>query len=224
MLAFAHRGGLHLTARRNTLAAFRRAVAAGARALETDVWPGPNGVPVLVHDEPPPVRLAGLPTLADLYDELYAEVGGAFDLSLDVSAPAAVEGAVRLAAAHGGAAALGRLWLCSARGALAAWRPAYPDVRLVLSADRLTAADVAWAAEHGVDAVNQPARRWRPALRSAAAEAGVLAFGYACNTGWVLRQAHGLGLDAVYSDRLTVVLAAGTPVRPAAAAAPPQTG
>ncbi|MBN8883806.1 MAG: esterase, partial [Salana multivorans] len=51
-VVLAHRGDAD-HAPENTLAAFRAAVAAGARGVETDVQLSADGVPLLLHDDGP---------------------------------------------------------------------------------------------------------------------------------------------------------------------------
>lgn len=211
MLAFAHRGGFRVAGRRNSLAAFRRALTHGARALETDGWLAPDGRLVLAHDRPREWFADAL-TL----DQLYAAVGTGFDLSVDLPDGNAAAAAAQAAADVG---ALDRLWVClrgsAPEAALDLADQLGGPVRVVLSADRLSAEDIRWAAGFGCAAVNQPARRWRSDLRRVALDAGVLAFGYACNTEPVLWRARRLRLDAVYSDRLRLVRAAAGGTGPA---------
>ena len=49
-ITFAHRGARTLEPE-NTLAAFRRALADGAGALESDAWLSADGEVVLIHDQ-----------------------------------------------------------------------------------------------------------------------------------------------------------------------------
>src|SRR5450755_3738942 len=93
-ITFAHRGA-RLEEPENTIPAFRRALEAGVRGLESDAWLSADGEVVLVHDgtvgrglrrKKVPATTAeelaefGVPRLA----ELYAELGTAYELSIDV--------------------------------------------------------------------------------------------------------------------------------------------
>lgn len=200
MLGFAHQGGFSFGNPRNSLAAFRHALSRGARAVETDVWLTPDGEPVLSHDRPE--AWDGLPRLAELYEL----IGDSVDLSVDLknwrSADSVLACAEEFHAAH-------RLWLCGGRPAIAELVAARSGIRTVLSGDRIAADDIRWAAAAGITAVNPPARTWRPALRAAARDAGVLALGWDCNVELTLWFARWLKLDGIYSDRLSLVRAAG---------------
>ena len=99
----------------------RRALAAGATGLETDVWLSADGEVVCAHDPvvregrggarsptPAAADLAefGVPRLADVYDEL----GTAYECSVDVKSPDAAAALVDVGRRHD---ALERLWVCS---------------------------------------------------------------------------------------------------------------
>ena len=117
-IAFAHRGA-SAHAPDNTLEAFRLGLQLGATGLESDVWLTADGIPVLDHDgrvrhgmrHRPIASLARreLPPHIPALDELYAECGAAYELSLDLKDQRAATATFAVARAAGGA---GRLWLC----------------------------------------------------------------------------------------------------------------
>jgi glycerophosphoryl diester phosphodiesterase len=216
-ITFAHRGA-RTEAPENTLAAFRRALEQGARGLETDAWMSGDGEVVVVHDR---VVRRGLrrrkvdrtradelarfevPRLADLY----AELGSAFELSIDVKDRAAAEPIVELARAAGDGAP-GRLWLChpSVRF-LADLRERVPDVRLVHSRRRRHieaplerhAADLA---ESGIDALNLHYTDWSAGLVALFHRFEVGAFAWDVQELRHLRAMLRMGMDAVYCDHV----------------------
>src|SRR5882762_8253268 len=98
-IAFAHRGA-RAHARENTIEAFALALRLGATGLESDVWCTADGVAVLDHDGQVGPRLrrraigdlsrAALPSHIPTLDQLYAECGSDFELSLDLKDPGAL--------------------------------------------------------------------------------------------------------------------------------------
>src|SRR5205085_484498 len=83
-ITFAHRGA-RIDEPENTIAAFRRALEAGATGLETDAWLSADGEVVLAHDDvirrglrrrrvtasnAAALAAVGVPRLAELYDTL----------------------------------------------------------------------------------------------------------------------------------------------------------
>lgn len=217
-IAFAHRGAPGQGQRENTLPAFRRALAAGVTALESDVWLTTDDVPVLVHDgvlwsrhgrrrlrDLHAVELPDwLPTLADLYRLL----GTDYELSLDLKDPDG-EGPVIAAAATAGAAH--RLWLCAELPALIRCRRLSSDVRLANSTrlrGRSTPPLLARLADEGIDALNLREPEWSPVRVDLAHDAGLLAFAWDVQTPEVLQRVLGDGCDAVYSDHVDLLLSA----------------
>ena len=83
----------------NTLEAFTLALKLGATGLETDVWLTADGVAVLDHDGKVKAGLRSrpigsldrrsLPAHVPTLEDLYAECGTGFELSLDIKDPAA---------------------------------------------------------------------------------------------------------------------------------------
>jgi glycerophosphoryl diester phosphodiesterase len=86
-----------------------------------------------------------------------------------------------------------------------AWRPRFPDVKLVDST-RLRALRegperrAAALAEAGVDAVNLHHSDWSAGLATLFHRFGVLAFGWDAQHDRIIRGLLAMGLDAVYSD------------------------
>jgi glycerophosphoryl diester phosphodiesterase len=221
-ITFAHRGA-RMEAPENTLPAFRRALDQGAGGLETDAWLSADGEVVLVHnrlirrglrrrrvDRASADELARLdvPRLADLY----AELGAAFELSIDVKDRAAAEEIVELARAAGDGAS-GRLWLChpSVRF-LTDLREQAPDVRLVHSRRRRHiaaplerhAADLAGA---GIDAMNLHYTEWTAGLVALFRRFEVGAFAWDVQEVRHLRAMLRMDVDAVYCDRVDRMVA-----------------
>jgi glycerophosphoryl diester phosphodiesterase len=221
-ITFAHRGA-RTEAPENTLPAFRRALEQGARGLETDAWLSGDGEVVLAHDR---VVRRGLrrrnvtaasadelarfevPRLADLY----AELGAAFELSIDVKDRAAAEPIVELARAAG-AGVPERLWLChpSVRF-LSELRERSPDVKLVHSRRRRhieapLERHAASLAESGIDAMNLHYTEWSAGLVALFHRFGVRAFAWDVQEVRHLRKMLGMNVDAVYCDRVDRMVA-----------------
>jgi glycerophosphoryl diester phosphodiesterase len=204
--------------RENTLPAFRKALASGVRALESDVWLTADGVAILDHDgllglrpwrkpistQPRAAAPRHMPALADLY----ADCGTDFELSLDVKHPDAAAEVVAVARAAGAAE---RTWLCGPTDQVRQWRRDFgDDVRLVDSSRREfvregVAERARALAAAGVDALNMRQDEWTAADVAAAHEARVLAFGWDVNRGRHLDRLLGFGIDAVYSDSLRLL-------------------
>jgi len=193
------------------------AVRLGATGLESDVWLTSDGEAVLDHDgvirsglrKRPIAELtrAQLPSHIPTLGDLYAEVGTALDLSLDVKDAAAFERVVAVAQAAGGEA-LERLWLCHHRWTqVAEWRSRRGDVRLVDSTflGRMpegTEQRAASLADAGVDAVNLHHSEWTGGLTALFHRFGILCFGWDAQHGRILDDLLDAGIDAVYSDHV----------------------
>jgi len=215
-ILFAHRGASGYLPE-NTLQAFALALEQGATGLESDVWLSADDQPVLVHDRTirrPGRRIdvtrrtaaelapLGVPRLADLY----ATIGSAFELSLDLEhGPVAIptlEVALRAGAA-------GRLWAChDDLGLLAELRARSRAVRLVCSTRprRIDggAAGVARLVEQvaaiPADALNLRWPDWTVALVATVHEAGLRAFGWDAQSDQAVDRLIGLGIDGLYAD------------------------
>ena len=222
-IGFAHRGA-RAHAPENTLEAFRLALKLGATGLESDVWLTADGVPVLDHDGVIGGVLrrrsigslarsalpAHIPSLAELYDEC----GVAFELSLDLKDAQAAAAVVAVAREAGGSEALGRLWLCHPDWEqVASWRGLDPDVRLVDSTRiRKIKEDperrAASLADAGIDAINMHSTDWTGGLTTLFHRFERYAFGWDAQFPRVLASLLAMGIDAVYSDHVDVMMEA----------------
>ncbi|HEX4820501.1 MAG TPA: glycerophosphodiester phosphodiesterase [Acidimicrobiales bacterium] len=213
-IGFAHRGA-RAHAPENTLEAFTLALRLGATGLESDVWITSDGVAVLDHDGVVGSRVrrrsirdvarAELPPHIPTLDELYAECGTEFELSLDVKDPEAMRATVDVARAAGGDAPA-KLWLCHHDWQLVAeWRASCSDVRLVDST-RLRALRegperrAAQLHNAGIDAINLHESDWTGGLTTLFHRFDVLTFGWDAQFERVLDNLLAMGVDAVYSD------------------------
>lgn len=232
-IGFAHRGA-RAECRDNTLASFTRALTLGARALETDVWLSADGIVVLDHDgafrvglRRYPIRslarraLPGhVPSLVDLY----MQCGTDFELSIDIKDDDAAAPLLDVARQAGAAS---RLWLCSPHlASLRAWRELNRDAKLVHSTTlyqltglhhphRDSSAESVAATLHAharhldacdVAAVNLHHQAWNPSTVAAVHDHGVGAFAWDAQTAETLTRLVGMGIDAVYSDNVALML------------------
>ena len=223
-VAFAHRGA-KAHASENTLEAFTLALRLGATGLESDVWLTSDGIAVLDHDGVVGRRLrrtpiaqvpradlpAHIPTLAELIAELFDGQNDGIHLSLDICDPAAydaVAGVVRAASPT----LAERTWLCDpVMSRLVDRRESLADFRLVhstrlhrlsespeLHASRLAAA--------GIDAMNMHHTDWSGGLVVMFHRFDVCAFGWDLQFDHQLEAGVRMGLDAVYSDHVDVMM------------------
>jgi glycerophosphoryl diester phosphodiesterase len=213
VITFAHRGA-RLEAPENTIPAFRRALAAGANGLETDVWESADGEVVCAHApvvgkalrrrkiaSTTALELAtlGVPRMADVYEEL----GTAYECSVDVKTAAVAPALVAVARTYG---ALSRLWVCSPHVDLLRSLRDEPEVKLVHSQRRGAieaplerhAADLAAI---GVDAINLHHSEWTAGLVSLFHRFDVRAFAWDTQEVRHIRAVLKMGIDAVYCDR-----------------------
>jgi glycerophosphoryl diester phosphodiesterase len=216
-IGFAHRGA-SADARENTLAAFRLALELGATGLESDVWLTADGVPVLDHDgltpdgvAIPSVERRALPEYVPTLAELYETCGSDFELSLDVMRPEVARAVVAVAREAGDPA---RLWLCHWNWrVVAGLRELDPDVRLVDStrvqrmstepgerAERMVAL--------GIDALNLHWSDWTEALADAFRAHGRTLLGWDAQDDRALARLLALGVDAVFSDHVPLMMRA----------------
>ena len=219
-IGFAHRGA-RAHARENTLEAFALALRLGATGLESDVWITSDGVCVLDHDgvvgslvrrrSIAAVTRAQLPAHIPTLEELYAECGTDFELSLDVKDPAAAPGVVAVARAAG-PDALARLWLCHHDWEqVAEWRTLADDVRLVDSTrlrrikegpERRAAA----LADKGIDAINMHHSDWSGGLTTLFHRFDRFALGWDAQFARIIDELLRMGIDGVYSDHVDVLM------------------
>jgi glycerophosphoryl diester phosphodiesterase len=213
VITFAHRGA-RLEEPENTIPAFRRALAAGASGIETDVWLSADGEVVCAHDpvvgkalrrrkiastSAPALAGLGVPRMADVYDEL----GGAYECSVDVKTAAAAPALIEVARARG---ALSRLWVCSPHVDLLRTLREEPEVKLVHSQRRDAIAaplerHAADLAAIGVDALNLHHSEWTAGLVSLFHRFDVKAFAWDTQEVRHIRAVLRMGIDAVYCDR-----------------------
>ena len=215
-IGFAHRGA-RAHAPDNTLESFRLARKLGAPGLESDVWLTSDGVPVLDHDgvvrsglrrRPiASVTRAELPHHIPTLEQLYAECGTAFELSLDVKDPAAVEPTIAVARSAGDDVAR-RLWLCHPDWeVVASWRALDADVRLVDSTRIRKMKEgperrAANLADAGIDAVNMHATDWTGGLTTLFHRFERCCFGWDAQFERVLLALLFMGMDGVFSDHV----------------------
>jgi len=219
-IGFAHRGA-KAHAPENTLEAFQLARRLGATGIESDVWLTEDGVAVLLHDGvvgrwPRRRSIASLsrtelpahiPTLA----ELYATVGADVEVSLDIKDPAAAPEVVATARDVGAEA---RLWLCHPDWETAAsWRELSAEANLVESTrlSRLQGSPelhVARSAEAGIDVVNLHQSDWSGGLVALVHRFELLAFGWDAQYERTLDHLLDAGIDGVYSDHVDRMTAA----------------
>jgi glycerophosphoryl diester phosphodiesterase len=209
-IGFAHRGA-RAHAPENTLESFALALEMGARGLESDVWLTADGVAVLDHDGDvggvpiPTLTRAMLPAHIPALEELYAELGSDYELSLDVKHEDAAPEVLRVAEA---AAATPRLWLCHWNWRkLLPWRKASKAVRLVDSTSVAhmhtpAPARAARMRELGIDALNLHHGDWTRELHEAFSAEGRLGFAWDLQQKEDLAAALALGAAAIYSDHV----------------------
>lgn len=162
---------------------------------------------------------AALPAHVPTLEDLYAECGTEFELSLDLKDPAAAAVVAAVARAAGGDAP-GRLWLCHPDWELlAGWRTDLADVHLVDST-RLRAMRqgperrAAQLSAAGIDAVNLHYEEWTGGLTTLFHRFGVMGFGWDAQHERILRNLVRMGIDGVFSDhvdRMVDVIGGGPP-------------
>jgi glycerophosphoryl diester phosphodiesterase len=212
-ITFAHRGA-RLEEPENTIPAFRRALEAGVRGLESDAWLSSDGEVVLVHDgtvgralrrRKVPASTAaelaefGVPRLADVY----AELGTAFEFSIDVKDHDVIGPMLAVAEAAG---AVERLWVCSPTVGHLAARRATTRARLVHSErrDQIRTPLERHAYELsnlGIDAMNMHHSDWTAGLVALFHRFGVRAFAWDVQEVRHLRAVLRMNIDGLYCDR-----------------------
>ena len=215
-IGFGHRGA-RAHAPDNTLESFRLALKLGATGLESDVWVTADAVPVLDHDGRIRRRAirslerASLPATVPSLEDLYAECGTAFELSLDIKDAAAAPAVLAVARAAG---ATERLWLCHHDYAqVAQWRELDADVKLVDSTRLRRIKEgperrAATLADLGVDAINMHASDWSGGLTTLFHRFERNCFGWDAQQDRVLTALLDMGIDAVYSDHVDRMMTA----------------
>jgi glycerophosphoryl diester phosphodiesterase len=224
-IGFAHRGA-RAHAPENTLEAFALALKLGATGLESDVWLTADGVAVLDHDgvvkrgvRKRPISEfrrdelpAHIPTLAELIESC----GTDYSLSLDLKDPESAAVIVDVVEALD-PAMLDRVWLCEpGLERVIALRPALDarssiPVRLLQTTrfDRIKEPLERRAEQlsrHGVDGINLHRTDWNGGLIALFHRFGLFTFGWDLQHEHELRPALRMGLDAVYSDHVDVMV------------------
>ncbi|HSL74741.1 MAG TPA: glycerophosphodiester phosphodiesterase [Ilumatobacteraceae bacterium] len=220
-ITFAHRGA-RAHAPENTLEAFALALKLGASGLESDVWLTADGVAVLDHDgvvkrgmRRRPIRELRrdelpdhIPSLRELLDEL----GTDYHLSLDLKDPESAMVIIEVIA-DVDVTMLDRVWLCE------------PSLNRVLELRAMTDAPVRllqttrlerikgtperraeYLARHGIDGINLHRTDWTGGLTTLFHRFGLVAFGWDQQHEDALRTGLRMGLDAVYSDYVDVMV------------------
>lgn len=219
-VAFAHRGA-RAHAAENTLDAFALALRLGATGLETDVWITADGELVLDHDgvigrrprrRPiAAVDRADLPAHIPTLGEVLERCGTDFHLSIDLKDTAASVPVIEYLRDHAPALCR-RTWLCHPDlEHLRSLVPVAGEIRLVhstrlsrleLGAER-HAADVAAA---GIAGINLHHTDHNGGLVTLFHRFGLVAFAWDLQFEPQLRDALRMGVDAVYSDHVDVMM------------------
>jgi glycerophosphoryl diester phosphodiesterase len=213
-IGFAHRGA-RAHAPENTLEAFALALRLGATGLETDIWLSADGAAIIDHDglasgglrrrRIADVARAQVPDHMPTLDELYAECGADFQLSIDVCDAGAIDAIV---ASARNVAAEDRLWVCHPDWEiLASWRTRSPLMRLVHST-RLKRLDggperhMARLREADINALNLHHSEWSGGLTALVHRFELYALGWDAQFERVLDELLRQGVDGVYSDHV----------------------
>jgi len=224
-ISFAHRGA-RAHAPENTLESFELALRLGATGLESDVWLTADGVAVLDHDgvvrrgvRKRPIREfhrdelpPHIPTLADLL----RTCGTDYQLSLDLKDPDSADAIVEVVCSID-PSMLERVWLCEPDlDRVVALRTTFgrdgsTPVRL-LQTTRLERIKGTYERRaehlerHGIDGINLHRTDWNGGLVALFHRFGLVAFGWDHQQEYDLRTALRMGLDAVYSDDVDVMV------------------
>ena len=219
-IAFAHRGA-RAHAPENTIEAFELGLRLGATGLESDVWLTSDGVAVLDHDGIVKIRrrkraIADLrrrelpehiPSLAEVLDVC----GTGYSWSLDLKDPASGPEVLRVVRNHD-PGMVEHTWLCEIDfDRLRALRSEEPDARLLHSTrlDRIKEGPerrAAALAQAGIDGINLNRKDWNGGLVVLFHRFELVAFGWDMQLEHHLRDGLRMGLDAVYSDHVDVMV------------------
>ena len=219
-LTFAHRGA-RAHAPENTIEGFTLALRLGALGLESDVWLTADGVAVLDHDGVVKNGLrrntisetlrGDLPAHIPTLDELLTLCGTNYHLSLDLKDRAAARPVVDVVGAHD-PGMFERLWLCEPDLDRAiTLREEIKGPRIIQSTriERIKEGPERRAdtlARHGIDGINLHRSDWNGGLVALFHRFGLIAFGWDMQLEQDLRTALRMGLDAVYSDHVDVMV------------------
>ena len=219
-IAFAHRGA-RAHAPDNTIESFALAQRLGATGLETDVWVTADGIAVIDHDgivrsglrrrRINECQRTDLPEHIPTLDELFAECGTDFELSIDVMDPEAY-GPIAAAVRRAGCDASSRTWLCDPLlDHLTDRRDELSDFKLVHSTRlaRLKTTPeqhAAKLAQTGIDAFNMHHTDWNGGLVTLFHRFLVNAFSWDLQLDHQLEDAFRMGIDGVYSDHTDTMI------------------
>jgi len=228
-VTFAHRGA-RAHAPENTLEAFSLALKLGASGLESDVWLTADGVAVLDHDgvvkrgvRKRPIgeyRRDELPAHIPTLAELLQTCGTDYSLSLDLKDPDSAARIVEVVSTVD-EDMLERTWLCEpGLDRVLALRAMFDvggriPVRLLQTTrlERIKGGAerrAEYLARHDIDGINLHRTDWSGGLVALFHRFGLVAFGWDLQHEHDLRPALRMGLDAVYSDRVDVMIDAFT--------------
>lgn len=217
---FAHRGA-RAYAPENTIEAFELGLRLGATGLESDVWVTADDVAVLDHDgvvgrrpwrrQITAVERDRLPDHIPSIDELFRVCGTGYDLSLDLNDVRATSPVIEAASAAS-PDMIGRLWLCHTDlDALVAVRQTNEQVRLIHSTRLARLPDgvemeAARLRELGIDGINLHHSEWTGGYVTLLHRFERVAFAWDLQFDHLLRPVLRMGVDAVYSDHVDVML------------------
>lgn len=221
-ITFAHRGA-RAHAPENTLEAFELALRLGASGLESDVWMTADGVAVLDHDgvvkkglRKRPIaefQRSELPAHIPTLRELLEDCGTGYALSLDLKDPASASAIVDVIS-DVDASLLERTWLCEpSLDRVIELREQFGDTPIrLLQTTRLERIDgtperrAERLARHRIDGINLHRSDWNGGLVALFHRFELHSFGWDMQHEHQLREGLRMGLDAVYSDRVDVMI------------------
>lgn len=198
---------------------FRLALRLGANGLETDAWLSADGRAVLDHDgvvrrglrrRPlSEVHSPDLPEWMPLLDDLFAELGTNFHLSIDIKDPAAVTAVLQAAASHGFEPA--NLWLCSPdTGVLTRCAELGPGTNLVHSTRIARLRDGVerhcdFLRNSGIGTLNLHHTEWNGGNVVLCHRFGLQAFAWDVQHREHIDAVLAMGVDGLYSDHVDVM-------------------
>jgi len=219
-IGFAHRGA-RAHAPENTAEAFDLAVKLGATGIESDVWLSADGQLMLNHDGYFGLRrkqIRGLerhdlPESMITLPELMNRIPSLLDISIDIKDDDAMKPLLDWAATLA-PIDRGRLYLCHHDWQqLAEWRALDPHVRLVDSTSMKSIVASGGPerrahelAEAGIDGVNLRHNEWSGGMATLFHRFDRLCFGWDAQHERVLSDLFRMGIDAVYSDYVDVMM------------------
>jgi glycerophosphoryl diester phosphodiesterase len=221
-ITFAHRGA-RAHAPENTLESFELALRLGASGLESDVWLTADGVAVLDHDgvvrkglRKRPIAdfdRVDLPPHIPTLLELLETCGSAYSLSLDLKDPDSAEAIVEVVERFD-PTLLERTWLCEASlDRVIELRERFGDTPIrLLQTTRLERIDgtperrAEYLSRHRIDGINLHRTDWSGGLVALFHRFGLHTFGWDMQHEHELRDSLRMGLDAVYSDHVDVMI------------------